>query len=319
MKTLSTSVSTCQRCPLCAGTTAIVLETITYARIWSALADDYGARFDCEVRMRHSPSEATELVECETCGLIYFNPAVPGDADFYEQLTTTASAYYSEEKWDFNAALDWVVPGSELLDIACGGGAWLRKAQRSGALASGIDTNPAAVAMARSFGLQAYSEPLEEFSRTHRGRFDVVTAFQVVEHIPEVLPFIKAAALCLKPGGRFLVTVPNRLRSVRAPFEPLDHPPHHMSRWSESQFTYLARATGLELRTIKFESAPMSQCRTALRSRIAPVGFTESLWARILARIMFSPSLYAFYLRNGLLDRWKLRGMSMMAVFENGH
>ena len=109
-------------CPLCTDTTVSEVETIPYEHIWSALSKDYGADIDQEVINRHTPAEVTALVECGTCGLQYFTPAVPGDAEFYRQLTTTATGYYSEEKWDFQAVLELVGAGDNILDIACGGG-----------------------------------------------------------------------------------------------------------------------------------------------------------------------------------------------------
>jgi len=303
-------------CPLCERIGASPISAQPYERIWSALVVEYQATFSQDVIQRLTPDAVTTLVECGSCGLQYFTPAVPGDENFYSQLTTTAASYYTEDKWDFQAALSWVDSSNVLLDIACGEGAWMSRARTRAAEVVGIDTNPDAVSKARRIGLEVYRVSLEQFAADNNSRFDVVSAFQVVEHIDKVLPFIKAAADCLKPGGRLLVTVPNRLRSVRARFEPLDHPPHHLSRWSAPQFACLGRAAGLTLRQVSFQPASMSECRASLRSRIAPSGHTESLVARALGRIVFSPSLYALYRRFGLLGYWQLRGMSMMAVLE---
>lgn len=133
IKTIGNHIMTSHtRCPLCANTTVTEIETIAYERIWSGLSMDYGAILDQDVIHRHTPAEVVALVECRGCGLQYFTPAMPGDADFYRQLMTTANTYYSEEKWDFQAALEWVTPGDEMLDIACGTGAWLQKARALG-------------------------------------------------------------------------------------------------------------------------------------------------------------------------------------------
>lgn len=310
------SASTKLLCPLCSNTVAKVIESVSFDQIWFGLTKGTFDVFHKEVIKRHTPSKVTNLMECSKCGLQYFNPAVPGDSEFYKLLTNTSSAYYNEDKWDFHAALDFVEAGNELLDIACGGGAWLHRAQTKGAVVCGIDTNPSAVENAHSAGLQAYCVPLEHFALNRRGDFDIVTAFQVVEHISDVLPFLEAAKTCLKPGGKLIVTVPNRLRYVREQFEPLDHPPHHISRWSAQQFLHIENVTGLKLKSVRFETATMSECRTALRNKVAPIGYTESLWARALGRIFFSPSLYQIYRRIGLLNHWRLWRMSMMAVFE---
>ena len=304
------------QCPLCRELKRSSIEIIPYAQIWSSLTTDLGATFTQDVIERHTPALDVSLFECLNCGLQYFNPAVSGDAEFYSQLTSSVAAYYSAEKWDFQAAIQLIAPGDSVLDIACGGGSFLQLARAKGAEICGIDTNPAAVEEARKHDLPVHGLDLPEFAAKYPGRFDVVTAFQVIEHIPEVPPFVRSASACLKPGGKLLLTVPNRLRRFRAPFEPLDHPPHHLSRWTARQFQELAQLIGLKLVAIRYEPGRMPDCRALLRQWIAPVGQTESWWARAIARLAFGPSLYKIYAALGLLDRRLLRGMSVMAVLE---
>lgn len=309
---MSTDQSNC--CPLCERTQGKVIDEISYHSIWSALADEWGAAFDDEVKRKHTPGDKASLLECANCGLHFFSPAMAGDSAFYSQLTSTAPNYYSDDKWDFEAALETMGAGDLLLDVACGAGAWLRRADAKGVNAYGIDTNPAAIAQAKNMGLQAECCTVERFSTENTGRFDVVTSFQVIEHIPAVLPFVKAAADCLKPGGKLILTVPNRLRSFRRPLEPLDCPPHHVSRWSEDQFTVLAQLAGLTLTAVQYQPAPMAECRAVVRRYLASSGNSESLWARAIARAIFGPTLYKCYAHLGLLETWRLRGMSLMAI-----
>lgn len=202
-----------------------------------------------------TPAETTELLRCRACGLQYFSPASAGNSEFYRQLTTADPDYYNVETWDFYRAIACAPVGSTLLDVACGAGAFVTFAQRHGFQAHGIDTNPAAISKARAAGCRVDLIDLESFSRDHAGCFDVVTAFQVLEHLDAVIPFTKQAAACLRPGGRLLVSVPNRHRLWRQPDEPLDCPPHHLSRWARPQFEQLARLSGLMLRSVHFAPA----------------------------------------------------------------
>ncbi|MCB2263622.1 MAG: class I SAM-dependent methyltransferase [Candidatus Thiosymbion ectosymbiont of Robbea hypermnestra] len=308
------AVHVISNCPLCGDVSANPLESIPFERIWSSLRTRWGAVFSPEIMQRHTPAPNISLLECQRCGLQYFNPAIPGDAEFYNQLMAS-SLGYSSERWDFLAAIEIIASGDKVLDIACGEGRFLQLAQAKGAVVCGIDINPMAVENAKHKGLSAYCVPLNEFASENRECFDVVTAFQVIEHLSDVQPFARAASNCLKPGGKFFITVPNRLRGYHNPFDPLDQPPHHLSRWTSDQLQTLAHLTGCNVSTIRYEPAGVHDYRALLRCRIGAEQ-SESLWARIIARIVFAPSLYQIYSTMGLLDRWHLLGMSVMGVFE---
>ena len=306
-------------CPLCANTTATEVERVKYASIWAGLAHTWNAAFTDDTRLRHTPSEETRLLECGRCGLQFFDPATPGDNEFYHQLTTTAGAYYSEDKWDFQAALHTLSASDHVLDIACGSGAFLTRLREHGCVAVGIDTNAAAIAVASSKGLSAYCADLDDYASRNSEAFDVVTAFQVLEHVSDPKAFIGAAPACVKPGGRLVLTVPNRDRPLRLDLEPLDCPPHHLTRWSAAQFTTLADTFKCRVSESRFEPASMAECRTILRRKIAraaSVAHESSLVLRAIARLAFSPTLYTVYSKVGGLDRWGFCDMSVMCVLE---
>lgn len=316
-----TSAEGCKKswrhCPLCAGTVADEVERISYDQIWSALAGEHRASFSEDVIYRHTCDQEAVLLECHECGLQYFAAALPGDDQFYRELTSTSDRYYNQDKWDFREAEKVISPKDFVLDIACGSGNFLKIVEAKGCDAVGIDTNPAAVSEACANGLSAYCVDSATYAVGHARTFDVVTAFQVIEHITEVQSFIRSALTCLKPGGKLILTVPNRRRRFREDFEPLDCPPHHLSRWTNAQFTTLAAAFGCRVIDVRFEPMSMHDCRRFLRNRITGEGgLSESSWARAIARLVFAPSLYSLYARQGWLDRWRLWRMSVMCVLE---
>ena len=302
-------------CPLCLSTTAREIEKIPFNRIWQALEDVWLAHFSQEVIDRHTPGLETVLQECLTCGLQYFSPAYAGNDAFYNELTSTSKNYYSLDKWDFQAAAEHIAPNDVVLDIACGSGGFLKRMKVKGCKVFGIDTNPAAVDTAHAQGLPVHCVALADYAKSHAGCFSVVTAFQIIEHIPEVQPFIRNALTCLKPGGKLILTVPNRLRCSRDAFEPLDCPPHHLSRWTDEQFHWLAESLGCQIVNVSYEPATMHDCRDVVRRKIAK-GRSGSLWARLIARMAFGPSIYSLSLRQGWLDHLQLWRMSVMCVIE---
>ncbi len=174
------------------------------------------------------------------------------------------------------------------------------------------------MAQASCLGLAVQLISLEEFAQQQQGRFDVVTAFQIIEHIPDVNPLMKAAVRCLKRGGILVITVPNRLCHFRQDFEPLDQPLHHLSRRSTVQLGYLATRLGLRVQAIRHEPAGMRDARLLLRKWQAarfPLSVDSTL-ARLVARLVWGPNLHRFYAATGLLDGWQLWRMSVMAVLQ---
>jgi SAM-dependent methyltransferase len=107
--------------------------------------------------------------------------------------------------------------GLDVLDAGCGEGFNTVLLADSAAHVLGVDYAAAPVAAARA----AFPRPNLEFRQldvhtlpTLDIRVDLVTNFQVIEHLADPVRFLAAVRAALKPGGRLLLTTPNRLTSV---------------------------------------------------------------------------------------------------------
>ncbi|MGZ5380652.1 MAG: class I SAM-dependent methyltransferase, partial [Thermoanaerobaculia bacterium] len=99
--------------------------------------------------------------------------------------------------------------GARLLDVGCGPGAGLVAARNLGYDAGGLDVSESAVAIASSrhpgrVRLGTLSDRL--FSR---GFFDVITLFDVIEHVYNPKALAVDLAWHLAPEGRVVVATPN--------------------------------------------------------------------------------------------------------------
>jgi MPBQ/MSBQ methyltransferase len=110
--------------------------------------------------------------------------------------------------------------GQNLLDIGCGYGSFVIVCRNAGIDAEGIDIADFDIGFARK-RLPMVRPQDENQSVFHLGdgqntglpaeKFDVVTAWNLLEHVPDFRELIKEAFRLLKPGGTFIGIAPNYL------------------------------------------------------------------------------------------------------------
>lgn len=95
-----------------------------------------------------------------------------------------------------------------LLEIGCGEGFLLREMQKH-YNAVGVDVSPHAVAVARRHAPEASLYVLDVEKTLPRGRYDVIIAFDVLEHLREPQKVLGRIKKRLKRHGVLVVSVPN--------------------------------------------------------------------------------------------------------------
>jgi 2-polyprenyl-3-methyl-5-hydroxy-6-metoxy-1,4-benzoquinol methylase len=94
-----------------------------------------------------------------------------------------------------------------LLDVGCGNGVVLEVAGAIGLRAQGIDLSEAAVQSCTARGLDAVVGDFPGHSFPDSS-FDVITFWDVLEHLPRPRAFVDRATVLLRPGGWLLIKVP---------------------------------------------------------------------------------------------------------------
>lgn len=191
------------------------------------------------------------MERCRACGLVQVVPMPTGReiaalyhedfdhfAPYLEQLEVHR-AYFRQKL----ASLK----GKRFLDIGCAMGVLLEEAQKRGIEAYGVDISKDAVAYCRKKGLRVS----ENFPKK---KFDVVTAFQVIEHERDPVRFMNRVHTLLKKGGLFVLATPNYggwwRRVMGKRWVGFTHP-EHVTLWSPRSLTFLMEKTGFKNITVR--------------------------------------------------------------------
>jgi SAM-dependent methyltransferase len=186
---------------------------------------------------------------CADCGFEFFDPKLAGNSLFYQCLQS--EEYYTPDRPEFYRTIRFAASKGlkNVLDVGCGAGSFLDRARAAGLQTFGLELNPTAAGKARAKGHTIFDKLLPDVpADACPGGFDLITLFQVLEHVPDPVGIIKQASARLKPGGYVSIAVPSKAGFLRfVPWDPAQWPPHHISRWCLQDFKTLSRQTGLRL------------------------------------------------------------------------
>lgn len=159
-------------------------------------------------------------MKCPVCNFIYVNPSASDQyrdhffKDVYqswtEVLLTPEQELIDTNKYNYGLEfIETMRPSKGLLvDIGAGSGLFLKVARDHGWDVSGVEFNSKGVENIKSMGIEVFDKPLEdEIYRS--GSVDVVSIWEVLEHINTPNEFLRQISTILKPGGLLFICVPN--------------------------------------------------------------------------------------------------------------
>ena len=163
----------------------------------------------------HGRQEQYTLVRCPGCSLVWLShPPKPEDmhlhyTDAYHKLISEGGQN-SPQRWGFRkTALTQHKQSGALLDLGCSSGSFLEFMRSEPWDLYGIEMSAEGARTAElSSGAQVFVGNILDAAFA-RETFDVITCFDVLEHLYEPWRVMAKVGEWLKPGGIFYVLVPN--------------------------------------------------------------------------------------------------------------
>ncbi|MFC1891802.1 class I SAM-dependent methyltransferase [Thermodesulfobacteriota bacterium] len=162
--------------------------------------------------------EAFEFHQCEKCSLVYVSPRLndeylgrlydSGRSAYQTKKLYLPTAEYRKEHIYRRKASELIklVPTGRLLDYGSSTGYFLQSAIEVGWDGYGLELNPFGVKWAREkLGLSnVYDKPIEDCG-FEKETFDVITLWDVLEHVPDPLDLLLELKPYLKPDGCIVI------------------------------------------------------------------------------------------------------------------
>jgi SAM-dependent methyltransferase len=213
----------------------------------------------------HGRREQYTLLRCPVCSLVWLsNPPQPAEmhqhyTEAYDKLIS-AAGQNSPNRWGFRReALAKLKTSGSLLDLGCSSGAFLQSMRGKEWDLYGIEMSEESAKKAQEFsGAKVFVGNILD-AQFAPASFDVITCFDVFEHVYEPRQVAARVAEWLKPGGIFYVLVPNIDGAEARVFKSYWHGlelPRHLSHFSTASLKFLAESSGMSVASLETHRNP---------------------------------------------------------------
>jgi 2-polyprenyl-3-methyl-5-hydroxy-6-metoxy-1,4-benzoquinol methylase len=260
------------------------------------------------------------LVQCQQCGLVYGEriPSLQELNDHYGKYPRNTSISPLTIK-RYEELLEQFEPyrrTNRLLDVGCGDGHFLEVAKRKGWTVYGTEYTSEAVNVGRAKGIEMHEGLIQSF--TAAGEFDVITSFEVLEHITDGNEHAAAIARLLRKGGLFYFTTPNfnalSRKWLGGKWKIIEYPEHLTYYTAQTAEKLLVKAglqrlqiisTGITLRQFPSGENHYASSEEQLRNSIESSGSLRLLKSFInywLTLLNLGDSLKGYFVKAGAKD-----------------
>jgi len=207
-----------------------------------------------------------EYVLCSDCDTLFVNPRPPyqdllriyADSpstrywveDFFKPMAEARREKIFKPRAEYIANRFPDLAVGHIGDIGAGFGIFLEELKKIWPSAGALAVEPSVdmAKICREKGLPVIESMLEDIGPEHQ--FDLLTAFELVEHLHNPEVFMVKVAELLNPGGRFFMTTLNGLGfDIQLLWETSKSvtPPHHLNFFNPHSIRILLERSGFEI------------------------------------------------------------------------
>jgi 2-polyprenyl-3-methyl-5-hydroxy-6-metoxy-1,4-benzoquinol methylase len=140
--------------------------------------------------------------------------------------------------------------GNRLLDVGCATGFFMEAAEEAGFDVRGVEFSSVAISLARpDIRNRIVRGDVNALLSRETEKFDVVTAFDIIEHVQDPARFLRDIAEILRPGGVIAISSPDTghvLRYLMGSKWPMLQPMQHTVLFSRRSIAALLERCGFQ-------------------------------------------------------------------------
>lgn len=207
---------------------------------------------------RDSLGKIWHIFRCSACEVAFLNPMLESaELDPYYD-----NDYYGPEHQRLHGAGESLIPlfrkarakrikklippKGTVLDVGCGRGITLSILQKEGVKCFGVERSEVSASSAKSAGVEVFAGDLAD-APFDKESFDIITYWQVLEHLENPLQALEHSFEMLKPNGKLLIQVPDvdgfQSKFSRDHWFHLD-PPRHLWHFNARSLDFIAHKCG---------------------------------------------------------------------------
>ena len=145
--------------------------------------------------------------------------------------------------------------GANILDVGCGAGSLLDMLKNISLSQIGVEPCVPYLESLTKHGYKIYSS-VSEAIEDKKGMIDYGFSIQVIEHVKNPIEFLKEIRKLIKPGGRLLISTPNRndilMTLLKDKFYQFFYRTQHRWYFDEASLTKCAQSAGFSVSSVRF-------------------------------------------------------------------